>query len=161
MFDPLKPIDNVEDLLKQSKKGQVLMLFVQVAGDVTKPQAEKITGRWQSSLFNGNIQIQRYMIDDTKAIFLLEDGSLAWDVKGYLIQQPECRSVEIEQKMYWGKGAGQADKDAEEKKSDEIKKKAAQTAVLKPTEEAKGESNSIHLLMESCMCNGGIATCMW
>lgn len=136
MFDPTKPIDNVEDLLKQSKKGQVLMIFVQVAGDVTKDEAEKITGRWQSSLFNGNIQIQRYMIDDLKAIFLLQDGSLAWEVKDFLVEQPECRSVEIEQKTYWGKGAKQSEKDAEEKKVEDLKKKREKEPVVpKPVKE--------------------------
>ena len=136
MFDPTKPIDNAEDLLKQSKKGQVLMLFVQVAGDITKDEAEKITGRWQSSLFNGNIQIQRYMIEDTKAIFLLQDGSLAWDVKDFLINQPECRSVEIEQKTYWGKAAKQSEKDAEDKKLDDLRKKREKDPIVpKPVDE--------------------------
>ena len=50
--------------------------------------------------------------------------------------------MEIEQKTYWGKGATQADKDAEEKKSDEIMRKAAQTAVPKATEEKPNEQRT-------------------
>ena len=76
------------------------------------------------------------MIDDTKAIFLLQDGSLAWDVKDFLINQPECRSVEIEQKTYWGKAAKQSEKDAEDKKLDDLRKKREKDPIVpKPVDE--------------------------
>lgn len=46
-------------LLKQSKKGKVVMLFVSVAGTPSKKDTEQITARWQTSLFNAQFQVER------------------------------------------------------------------------------------------------------
>ncbi|XP_065841830.1 LDLR chaperone boca-like [Oscarella lobularis] len=127
-FDPSKPISNVEDMLKQSKKGQTLMLFADVAGTPRdRARGEAVTARWQSSLFNANIHTQRYMLDDMRAIFVIQDGSVAWDVKDFLVTQEDCRSVELEQKTYWGPGASaeeRREKEAKTKKEDEVKETA-------------------------------------
>ena len=45
------------------------------------------------------------MVADNRALFLLQDGSTAWDVKDYLIKQPECESVEFENQKFPGLGA--------------------------------------------------------
>ena len=50
---------NKEDIMKISKKGQPLMMFVNVAGNPTKSQTETVSAFWQTSLRNNNIQIQR------------------------------------------------------------------------------------------------------
>ncbi|XP_030755518.1 LDLR chaperone boca [Sitophilus oryzae] len=95
--------DNPEALLEQTKKGRTLMTFVQVAGKVTRNEAEEITKLWQTSLWNNHIQAERYMVDDNRAIFLFKDGSQAWTAKDYLIEQEQCESVTIESKVYQGK----------------------------------------------------------
>lgn len=45
----------------------------------------------------------RYLIDDNRAIFMFQDGSLAWDAKDFLIEQEHCKDVSIENKVYPGK----------------------------------------------------------
>ena len=50
---------NKEDIMKISKKGQPLMMFVNVAGNPTKSQTETVSSFWQTSLRNNNIQVQR------------------------------------------------------------------------------------------------------
>jgi hypothetical protein len=44
------------------------------------------------------------MVSDDRAIFMLKDGAVAWDVKDYLVQQDRCKVVTIEGKDYPGKG---------------------------------------------------------
>ncbi|XP_065831884.1 LDLR chaperone boca-like [Oscarella lobularis] len=111
-FDLSKPISNVDDMLKQSKKGR---------------RHHVIARAGQSSLFNANIHTQCYMLDDIRAIFVIQDGSVAWDVKDFLITQEDCRSVELEQKTYWGPGASaeeRREKEAKTKKEEEVKENA-------------------------------------
>ena len=47
------------------------------------------------------------MVGDNRALFMLKDGSSAWDVKNFLIQQDRCEVVTIEGKDYHGKGSPQ------------------------------------------------------
>ena len=46
-------------LMKAAKKGKVVMLFVTVAGAPSRRETEQITARWQTSLFNAQIQVER------------------------------------------------------------------------------------------------------
>ena len=48
-----------EDILKASKKGQPLMIFVTVAGRPDKKKTDQVSSLWQTSLQNNNIQVQR------------------------------------------------------------------------------------------------------
>lgn len=95
---------NPENLLKQTKKGRTLMTFVSVSGNPSRDEAEEITKIWQTGLWNANIQAERYMVDDNRAIFMFKDGAQAWDAKNYLIEQDRCESISIENKVYDGKG---------------------------------------------------------
>jgi hypothetical protein len=79
------------------------MMFVQVAKDHDKHQAEEQTKLWQTSLWNNHIQAERYMIDDNRAIFMFKDGSQAWIAKDFLVEQDNCLSVTLENKVYEGK----------------------------------------------------------
>lgn len=58
-FDPLQFKGDPMALLKQSKKGKVVMLFVSVAGTPSRKDTEQITARWQTSLFNAQFQVER------------------------------------------------------------------------------------------------------
>jgi hypothetical protein len=44
-------------------------------------------------------------VDDSRVLFLLQDGSQAYDVKDYLVQQDRCQEVTIDNRPYYGKGA--------------------------------------------------------
>lgn len=96
---------NPENMLKMSKKGKTLMTFVNVAKDKTKQETEDVTKLWQSSLWNNHIQADRFLVDDNRAIFMFKDGSQAWEAKDFLIDQPECLDVTIENKAYPGRSS--------------------------------------------------------
>jgi hypothetical protein len=44
------------------------------------------------------------MVADRRAIFLVQDGSTAWDIKEFIIKQPECESVEFDNQKFPGLG---------------------------------------------------------
>ncbi|XP_053205596.1 LDLR chaperone boca-like [Panonychus citri] len=95
--------NNPEDVLKASKKGKSLMVFVNVYGKETRPETDQVTSLWQTSLMNNHILAERFIIEDNRAIFMFKDGAQAWDAKDFLIDQEFCDSVTIENKPYWGK----------------------------------------------------------
>jgi len=53
------------------------------------------------------IVIGRYVVGSNRVLLMLKDGSQAWDVKDFLVQQDRCEVVTIEGKDYPGKGSGQ------------------------------------------------------
>ncbi|XP_050395777.2 LDLR chaperone boca [Patella vulgata] len=112
-IDPSNP----ESMLKMSKKGKTLMMFATVSGDPTEKETEQITQLWQSSLFNANIETQRYIVGANRAIFMLKDGGKAWEIKDFLIQQDRCLEVTIDNQNYPGKGAKNENKTAKKDKS--------------------------------------------
>lgn len=61
-FDPTQFKGDPIAIMKLAKKGKVVMLFVTVAGSPTKKETEQITGRWQTSLFNAQFQVERWHI---------------------------------------------------------------------------------------------------
>ncbi|XP_073321323.1 LRP chaperone MESD [Pagrus major] len=110
-----------EELLKMSKKGRTLMVFATVSGDPTEKETEEITGLWQGSLFNANFDIQRFVVGSNRVIFMLRDGSMAWEVKDFLISQDRCMDVTVEGQVFPGK-AGKKD-DSKHKQQNEVNSK--------------------------------------
>lgn len=94
---------NPENILKLSKKGKSLMMFVTVNGNPSKDELETITSLWHSALFNMHLETQRFLIDEKRAIFMLKDGSKAWEAKDFLVDQERCEEVSIENKSYPGR----------------------------------------------------------
>ncbi|XP_037068079.1 LDLR chaperone boca-like [Pollicipes pollicipes] len=92
-----------EKLLKLTKKGKTLMMFVTVDGKADREETERITTLWQGSLFNNHIQCDRFLVDDSRAIFMFKDGSQAWDAKDFLVEQEGCKEVSIDNKIYEGR----------------------------------------------------------
>ncbi|XP_044518445.1 LRP chaperone MESD [Gracilinanus agilis] len=99
-IDPGKP----ESILKMTKKGKTLMMFATVSGNPTEKETEEITSLWQGSLFNANYDVQRFIVGSDRAIFMLRDGSYAWEIKDFLISQERCADVTVEGQVYPGKG---------------------------------------------------------
>ena len=99
-FDPSKMTP--QEMMKMSKKGKTIMIFAQLKGNPEKTETEKITTRWQQGLLNGSIQTERYLVSDDRVIFLTKDGSYAWEIKDYLIQQPECLEVTFDNQKFPG-----------------------------------------------------------
>ena len=89
-----------EQLMRQSKKGKPVMIFVGVRGVPDQTHTEKTSARWMQSLQNAHIQVQRYVVAPDRVLFVVEDGSLAWKVKDYLITLTECTTVSFDQLSY-------------------------------------------------------------
>jgi len=102
------------------------MMFVTVSGNPTEAETEQITSLWQTSLYNANIEITRltgltnvmlqiiiyillwlllfrFVVSPNRVLIKLNDGSYAYEVKDFLIQQERCEVVTIEGKDYLGK----------------------------------------------------------
>ncbi|KAF4083047.1 hypothetical protein AMELA_G00135540 [Ameiurus melas] len=119
--DPSKP----QDLLKMSKKGKTVMVFATVSGNPTEKETEEITSLWQGSLFNANFDVQRFVVGSNRVIFMLRDGSYAWEIKDFLTLQERCEDVTVEGQVFPGKAANKANK---EKAQNETKKKKDKNA---------------------------------
>ncbi|KAK2869356.1 hypothetical protein Q7C36_001227 [Tachysurus vachellii] len=122
--DPSKP----EELLKMSKKGKTVMVFATVSGNPTEKETEEITSLWQGSLFNANFDIQRFVVGSNRVIFMLRDGSYAWEIKDFLALQERCEDVTVEGQVFPGKAANKANKANKEKEQNETKKKKDKNA---------------------------------
>lgn len=93
-----------EKLMRNSKKGKTLMAFVTVADNPSKEETEELTQRWQVGLNNNHMKCQRFVVADNKAIFVFEDGSLAYEAKDFLLEQPELQEYSIDNRVWQGKG---------------------------------------------------------
>ena len=94
-----------EGLLKISKKGKTVMVFVTVSGNPMRYETEELTGRWQTGLMNSHLIAERFVISEDRAIFMFKDGAHAWEAKDVLVDQDRCQEVTIENKPYPGKGS--------------------------------------------------------
>ncbi|XP_039977133.1 LRP chaperone MESD [Xiphias gladius] len=136
--DPSKP----EELLKMSKKGRTLMVFATVSGDPTEKETEEITGLWQGSLFNANFDVQRFVVGSNRVIFMLRDGSLAWEVKDFLVAQERCIDVTVEGQVFPGKAAKKDNSKYNQQNEVNAKKKSKKkTESKKPDFEGNNASN--------------------
>uniref|UniRef100_A0A8C6PD64 LRP chaperone MESD n=1 Tax=Nothobranchius furzeri TaxID=105023 RepID=A0A8C6PD64_NOTFU len=135
-LDASKP----EDLLKMSKKGRTLMVFATVTGNPTEKETEEITGLWQGSLFNANYDVQRFVVGSNRVIFMLRDGSLAWEVRDFLVAQDLCEDVTVEGQVFPGKAASNNTKDKQQNEVN-AKKKDKKAEKKKPDLKANRASH--------------------
>lgn len=91
-----------EGILKASKKGRTVMAFVSMNGNPTRQETEQLSERYQASLRNTHVTLDRFVISDDRVIFMFKDGALAWEAKEYLVQQERVKDVTIENKVYPG-----------------------------------------------------------
>lgn len=80
------------------------MIFVGVRGSPDQTYTEQISSRWTQSLLNAHIQVQRYIVAPNRVMFMVEDGSLAWDIKNYLTSLVDCTTVSFDQLSFDCKG---------------------------------------------------------
>lgn len=75
-----------------------MMVFVSVKAGDPPDQAftETVSGRWMQSLQNAHVPVQRYVVAPDRVMFFVKDGSLAWDIKDYLVTQTDCNAVTFE-----------------------------------------------------------------
>lgn len=115
-----------EGVIKMTKRHKTLMMFATVSGDPTEQETDEITALWQSSLYNANIEITRFVISANRILIRLVDGSYAYEIRDFLVEQDRCEAVTIEGQTYHGKASPEYKKEAkqnEAKKSKDEKKK--------------------------------------
>merc|ERR1712004_493061 len=125
----IKNPSDPDEIMKISKKGQTVMLFVKVSdfnGD--RDEVAEISSLWQTGLMNNHVTSERFQIEDDRVMFLFHDGADAWEAKDFF----------VEQKTYHGKvfKAAREKKEKEAKKKEkEDKKKKKKTKKSKAKEE--------------------------
>lgn len=65
---------NPENLLKLTKKGRTLMMFVSVDGNPSREETEETTKLWQTSLWNNHIQAERSDMYHSDAVHVSRPG---------------------------------------------------------------------------------------
>jgi len=103
-----------DDIMKMTKKGKTVMMFINVDGKPTRDECESLTSLWQSALRNNHIQAERYVIEDNRAIFLFSDGAQAWEAKEFLLEQDGLTSITLEGQTHESKKKGKGTSDKSE-----------------------------------------------
>jgi len=120
-----------EGVMKMTKKGKTVMMFVRVSGASSRAETEEITSLWQTGLWNNHVQAERYVLEDDRVMFMFRDGSAAWEAKDFLIEQERCNDVQLEQQTYYGKHTKEY--------KEEIKKKSKASKKAKKSKKSKEE----------------------
>lgn len=66
----------------------------------------------------------RFIVGSDRAIFMLRDGSYAWEIKDFLIGQDRCADVTLEGQVYHGKGGGSQEKNKTKPEKSKKKKES-------------------------------------
>merc|ERR1712107_270376 len=100
----IKNPSDPDEIMKISKKGQTVMLFVKVSDfNVDRDEVAEISSLWQTGLMNNHVTSERFQIEDDRVMFLFHDGADAWEAKDFFVEQERCEEVQLEQKTYHGK----------------------------------------------------------
>jgi hypothetical protein len=51
-------------MMKATKKGKTVMMFVRVNQFVDREETEEITALWQTGLYNNHVQVSSYLVND-------------------------------------------------------------------------------------------------
>lgn len=70
-----------------------------------------------------------------RVIFMLRDGSYAWEIKDFLTHQERCEDVTVEGQVFPGKAANKANK----KEANETKKKKKEKNAANQVNKSKQE----------------------
>eukprot|EP00092_Neocalanus_flemingeri_P082196 GFUD01102855.1.p1 GENE.GFUD01102855.1~~GFUD01102855.1.p1 ORF type:complete len:210 (+),score=102.70 GFUD01102855.1:46-675(+) len=124
-------MSNPEEVMKLTKKGKTVMMFVRITNFKTREETEEITSLWQTGLYNNHVQAERFLIEDDRVMFMFRDGKYAWEAKDFLVEQERCEEVQLEQQTYKGKHAVEKDDPKKKEKKDKKKKKKGKATVEK------------------------------
>ena len=116
-------MNNPGDVMKATKKGKTMMMFVRINNFKDREETEEITSLWQTGLYNNHVQAERFVIEDDRVMFMFRDGKYAWEAKDFLIEQERCEEVQLEQQTYKGNFAVNKEEKKEKKSKKDKKKK--------------------------------------
>lgn len=92
-----------------------------------------------------SVSPRRFVVGSNRVIFMLRDGSFAWEVKDFLVSQERCAEVTVEGQVFPGKAAKKDD--AKHKQENDTKKKSKKkTETKKPDLEGNRASHPKHEL---------------
>lgn len=92
-----------EKLMRASKKGKTVMSFVTVDGNPTREETERLTQRWQVGLMNAHMKCERFVVADNRALFVFNDGALAFEAVDFFLDQPELKEYSIDNRSWYGR----------------------------------------------------------
>lgn len=81
------------------------------------------------------------MVGTNRVIFMLRDGSMAWEVKDFLLAQERCVDVTVEGQVFPGKAAKKDDAKYKQQNEVDSKKKSKKTPSKKPDLEGNSASH--------------------
>lgn len=79
-------------------------------------------------VLTGPISPSRFIVGSDRAIFMLRDGSYAWEIKDFLVGQDRCADVTLEGQVYPGKGGGGKEKNKTKQEKGKKKKEGGPKA---------------------------------
>merc|ERR1719228_643102 len=118
---------NPEEVMKLTKKGKTVMMFVRINNFKSREETEEISSLWQTGLYNNHVQAERFVIEDDRVMFMFRDGAQAWEAKEFLLEQERCDEVQLEQQTYYGKFSKNKPKEEKQKKKKKSKGKGSVT----------------------------------
>ena len=81
-WDPRRPqptidfskldMSDTDNVMRATKKGKTVMMFVKVSGKPTPKETEDITSIWQTGLWNTHISADRFQLEDDRVIFVFK-----------------------------------------------------------------------------------------
>lgn len=84
----------------------------------------------------------RFVVGSNRVIFMLRDGSMAWEVKDFLVSQERCMDVTVEGQVFPGKAAKKDDVKYKQQNEVNTKKKSKRkTEDKKPDLEGNSASH--------------------
>mmetsp|Transcript_45542 Transcript_45542/g.143038 ORF Transcript_45542/g.143038 Transcript_45542/m.143038 type:complete len:202 (+) Transcript_45542:23-628(+) len=103
-FDPKNPME----YMQASKKGKPAMMFATLDKikdpktgewrERDKAETEELAFRHKSLMQSGHLEATPYVIDPNKILWTVQDGSKGYEVKKFLMEQPEVEEFEWDQK---------------------------------------------------------------
>lgn len=130
-------LSSPDELMKASKRGKTVMMFVRIYGVSGKEEADQLSSVWQVGLQNNHIQAERFSIEEDRVLFMFREGSQAWEAKDYIIELEQCEDVMLEQQTYLGKYCQQCSKEDKEREAKKNKEKDKKKKKDKKGEKAK------------------------
>ena len=122
---------NQEEMMKLTKKGKTVMMFVKINNFKSKEETEEMTSLWQTELYKNNVKTKMFLIEDDGVMFIVRDGEHVWQAKDFLVEQERCEEVQIEQQTFRGKYAVE---------KEEMKEKKSKKDEKNDKEHEKGEA---------------------
>lgn len=90
-----------------------------------------------------NVSSRRFVVGSNRVIFMLRDGSFAWEVKDFLVAQERCVDVTVEGQVFPGKAANKDDAKYKQQNEVNTKRKSKKKTESKKPDLEGNRANSL------------------